>query len=334
MLDEGRFLPEIARLMFVWRLHGMEPAAEEVLCHWARSTAAWTRTAPVPRQAILALQHLGLLTTNTSGECLPSPALLAVPTEDVEQPEDMPSSLGLRIFERMIDDDRFRNRLDEVLQFCRIQEDVVTAQWCYVPPVERRNMAWLWLQQLALARHDGAIVQLARPLEPYVLEAGIGPAPLSQAELDRRLQSQRRRAILAEDYVVTLERTRLSTLGIPELAEAVRRISDDDVAAGFDVLSFDGTGRRRFIEVKSSAGVRNWFVWSHNEYRCAQDRRDAYWIAWAGWSARLPEGPCEVAWFQDPATLLERDDSPWEVRDGDLSVRRVADDLPFATTAR
>ena len=143
MLDEGRFLSEIARLIFMWRLHEMEPATEEVLCHWARTTAAWTRTAPVPRQAILALQHLGLLTTNASGECLPSPRLLTSLTEDAEQPEQMSLALGLCIFEGMIREDRFRYRLEEALQFCRIQGDTITVQWCYVPSVERRNMAWI-----------------------------------------------------------------------------------------------------------------------------------------------------------------------------------------------
>jgi len=329
MLDEGRFLPEVARLMFVWRLHGMEPAAEEVLCHWARTTAAWTRTAPVPRHGILALRHLGLLATNSAGECLPSHDLLDSLTEDSEQPEDMPDSLGLCIFERMFGDDRFRDQLERVLQFCRIQENAITAQWCHVPSVERRNIGWIWLQQLGLGQHDGAVVQISQHLEPYLLEAGVGPAPLSQVELDRRLQAQRRRAVLAEDYIVTLERTRLRSLGIPELAQAVRRVSDEDVTAGFDVLSFDGSGKRRFIEVKSSMGSRNWFVWSRNEYRCAHDRRHAYWIAWVGRAARLPDGPCEVAWFQDPAALLEESDSPWVIADGDLTVRRTADDTSF-----
>ncbi len=329
MLDEGRFFPETARLIFMWRVHGMEPAAEEVLCHWAGTTAAWTRTSPVPRQAIVALQYLGLLTTTTSGECVPSPSLLTSLGDDAEQPEQISLPLGLCIFERMISTDRFRYRLEEVLQFCRIHDDVITAQWCHVPLAERRNIAWIWLQQLGLGQHDGTVLQITRDLEPYVLDAGIGPAPLSQAELDCRLKAQRRRAVLAEDYIVLREKARLSNLGIPELAEAVVRVSDDNAAAGFDVLSFDATGKQRFIEVKSSISLRSWFVLSRNEYRCARERRDAYWIAWVGWSAHLPGGPCEVAWFQDPAALLETPDSPWAIADGDLTVKRAGDDTPF-----
>ena len=214
-----------------------------------------------------------------------------------------------------------------------IQATTISVEWCYVPSFEKRNNTWIWLQQLGLARHDGVVLQVARHLEPYVLDAGFGSAPLSQAELDLRLQSQRRRAVLAEEHIVLLEKTRLRDAGVPELADAIMRVSDNDVAPGFDILSFGGNGEQRFIEVKSSSGLRRWFVWSLNEYRCAVHRQDAYWIAWVGWSARLPGGPSEVAWFRNPATLLRSEDSPWVAADSDLIVRMARDDIPFTVDA-
>ena len=66
---------------------------------------------------------------------------------------------------------------------------------------------------------------------------------------------------------------------------------------------------------------------------CPATPRRRYWIAWVGWSARLPKGPSEVAWFQNPTTLLESEDSPWVIADGDLTVRRTSDDTPFTTEA-
>ena len=56
MFDERRFLPEIARLVFIWRQHGAAPASAEVLCHWASAAVAWTRTPPRPMEAINSLR--------------------------------------------------------------------------------------------------------------------------------------------------------------------------------------------------------------------------------------------------------------------------------------
>jgi len=326
MLDEGRFLPEVGRLVSMWRLHGMEPAGEDVLCHWARTTAAWTRTSPVPRQAIAALQSFGLLITNVAGDCLPSPALLAALSENPQQPEQMPLSLGLCIFERMLDDVRFQSRLLDALRYFKIQSTAIFADWNHVPSAERRNSAWIWLQQLGLGHHSGNALHVVPNLEPYVLDAGTGRIPLSQAELELRLQAQHRRSVLAEEHVFALEKKRLCASGAPELAEGVMRISDEDVAAGFDILSFELTGQRRFVEVKSSSGPRTSFYWSSNEYRCAVEHSDAYWLAWVGWAVRLPSGPCDVTWFRNPAALLARENSPWAVADEDVRVDRIADD--------
>jgi len=334
MLDEGRFVPEIVRLVFMWRLHGMEPAGEDVLCHWARATAAWTRTPPLPYQAILALKSLGLLTTSAAGECLPAPSLLAALNDDLQDPEQMSLPLGLCVFEQMLGDERFQPRLRSALRFFKIQATGILADWNCVPPVERRNAAWIWLQQLGLGRHMGAALQVVPHLESYVLDAGIGRIPLSQAELDLRLQAQRRRSVLAEEHVLTIEKERLCASGAPDLAQGVMRISEEDVAAGFDILSFELSGQRCFIEVKSSGGPRVSFHWSCNEHQCALDRSDAYWIAWVGWATRLPFGPCDVAWFQNPAALLGRENSPWAVVEGDLVVNRVTDDGPFRAEPR
>ena len=161
----------------------------------------------------MALKSLGLLMTRSSGECLPAPSLLESLTEDIDRPEHIPFPLGLCIFERMIGDERFQSRLEDALRFWRIQAKAISVEWCYVPFIDKRNSAWIWLQQLGLGHHDGVALQLTRHLEPYVLDAGFGSVPLSQAELDLRLLAQRRRAVLAEDYVVLLEKARLRAIG-------------------------------------------------------------------------------------------------------------------------
>src|SRR5205814_1236846 len=94
---------------------------------------------------------------------------------------------------------------------------------------------------------------LDRVLLPYVADTQQPAIPLSQADLDARLLLQRDRAALAEDLVVRLERERLIRTGADDLAEAVVRVSIEDVCAGYDVQSFEVTGQPRLIEVKSCA---------------------------------------------------------------------------------
>src|SRR5204863_9063094 len=141
---------------------------------------------------------------------------------------------------------------------------------------------------------------------PYLTDGPSSGHPMSQAQLDERIRLQRWRAVLAEEYILRSEQERLIAAGCEDLAEGVFRISEDDVTAGFDILSFDVSGKRRKVEVKSSAGPREWFMLSANEYRIACEEGNDYWIAWVGWSARLPNGPCDIQWFQDPAGFLEK----------------------------
>lgn len=81
----------------------------------------------------------------------------------------------------------------------------------------------------------------------------------------------------AEEYVVALERKRLSTH--PRVS-SIRSIASEDVAAGFDIVSFEtalSLMYDRFIEVKSFKG-RLCFFWSRNEYEVAKRLRDSYYL--------------------------------------------------------
>jgi hypothetical protein len=208
-------------------------------------------------------------------------------------------------------------------------KDQLTVAWQQVAPGLRRNVAWLWLQQLGLAQHSGSQVLFDSSLRPFVADALPEQRGLSQAELDERLALQRKRAEDAEDYILELERQRLIAAGCPHYAIGVRRISGERVDAGYDIRSFEMTGAPRYIEVKSSAGPRLYFFLSRNEYRFARRHRASYWLAWLGWAARLPAGPCEVAWFPDPMRTILARESPWQVTSAHYCVQRTADDTPF-----
>ena len=76
-------------------------------------------------------------------------------------------------------------------------------------------------------------------------------------ELLKQQEDQSKRGLEAEEYVLNLERSRL-----PEMARRIKRISDFDVAAGYDIVSFEDNGAEhydRFIEVKCYVGSPHFF---------------------------------------------------------------------------
>jgi len=58
----------------------------------------------------------------------------------------------------------------------------------------------------------------------------------------------------------------------------IRWISQESVAEGYDIISFETTGEKRFIEVKSTAGRHNTFEMSDNEWQKACNLEDQYYI--------------------------------------------------------
>lgn len=92
-------------------------------------------------------------------------------------------------------------------------------------------------------------------------------------QLLKQQEDQSRRGLEAEEFVLGLERKRL-----PELAQKIKRISDFDVAAGYDIVSYESNETEhydRFIEVKCYMGSPHFF-WSENESDVARIKADKY----------------------------------------------------------
>jgi len=77
-----------------------------------------------------------------------------------------------------------------------------------------------------------------------------------------------------EEFVVDLERRQLAESDRSDLARKVRWVSaEDGDGAGYDVLSFDLTGRERLLEVKTTNGsARTPFFLTRNESDLARER--------------------------------------------------------------
>ena len=92
-------------------------------------------------------------------------------------------------------------------------------------------------------------------------------------QLLRKKEEQSKRGLEAEEFVLKLEKKRL-----PSKSEMIKRISDFDVTAGYDLVSFkteDSQNYDRFIEVKCYLGVERFF-WSENESDVARIKGDKY----------------------------------------------------------
>lgn len=322
-------LEELARLLNVWFEHDLAVTNEIALIHWAQQTAARAPRLPQPVVALRLLIRLNLAQVDGKGTVRPDRELFAQARPGAPALDRYSSPLARRVFERLLRLPEFAIPIYKALSYIGLNQHKLVVPWREVPRQEQGNAAWLWLQQLGLAEHTDTTMVFDPLLLPYVADTPPAKRTVSQAELHERLAAQRARAALAEEHVLELERQRLKAGGADDYVDAVVRVSVEDACAGFDIRSFEVTGAVRFIEVKSSAGPRQFFFLTLNEYDTACDKQASYWIAWVGWAANLPEGPCEVAWFQNPGALLEIDNSPWEVTSSDLCVRRVAEDSGF-----
>jgi Domain of unknown function (DUF3883) len=103
------------------------------------------------------------------------------------------------------------------------------------------------------------------------------PSPQKRDYLER----EARNTLLGtagEEFVMNFEHFRLRSLGHKALADKVEHVAKTKGdGLGFDVLSFDASGRERFIEVKTTAfGKETPFYVSRGEVRFAQQYSEEF----------------------------------------------------------
>lgn len=107
--------------------------------------------------------------------------------------------------------------------------------------------------------------------------------PAARDLLNRSLGRQ------GELLVLQSEKSRIARIN-PDLASRVRWVSDlDGDGKGFDILSFDATGRQRFLEVKTTTGSElTPFYISSNELEFSQRNSEDYTLIRLHGFARTP----------------------------------------------
>jgi hypothetical protein len=101
---------------------------------------------------------------------------------------------------------------------------------------------------------------------------------ISKEQFLKSLKDKETSGLLAEEYVEKYEKNRLFS---HERSSSIMRISDIDISAGYDIVSFNKlTSKRidRFIEVKSFSGTKPTFHWSENEIATATRMGSDYYL--------------------------------------------------------
>jgi hypothetical protein len=102
-----------------------------------------------------------------------------------------------------------------------------------------------------------------------------------------------------EEYVLKSERKRLTRAGKKDLASRISWISQRRPFEGYDILSYDTNGRRRYIEVKTTVGNGKVFPITENEWRVANTMRNRYFI----YRVTAIDTKPNTKRFQDPIAL-------------------------------
>lgn len=148
---------------------------------------------------------------------------------------------------------------------------------------------------------------------------------LTPDELSAQLRRQEELGKEAEKWVVAFEKRRLA--GHP-LIENVRRHSEEDVGAGYDIVSFSTVhvlGHDRFIEVKSYATDLE-FYWSENEVTVAKDFGERYMLYLVDRTRLDEEGYTPVIIPGPYNHFFEGDGRGWDVKPSGYRITSVRRD--------
>ncbi len=156
-----------------------------------------------------------------------------------------------------------------------------------------------------MAFEDG-VISMPRATYDMIVDIVGTPAAVTEEELWKILDLQRKRGVKAELFVREFEARRLTSNGRPDLADLVERVSEYDVNAGFDIRSFEPDGSDRFIEVKSSTGTDVRFFLTRNEKRFMQERNETAWLYFVSRVHQLSPSTSMIIAIPTPLKILDR----------------------------
>lgn len=123
-------------------------------------------------------------------------------------------------------------------------------------------------------------IEYLEKIDPELVEQGLTRegTSVSPKELQEQLIAAQELGLAGEIHVLQVERERLVEAGRADLANAIEHTALINVAAGYDIHSYDDDGSDRFIEVKTTRGESLTFFITGNEWSTARIHRQHYWV--------------------------------------------------------
>lgn len=138
------------------------------------------------------------------------------------------------------------------------------------------------LQQMKIAEYLGENILINKEDREWLIDNVVFRSTLDSDTLLSILQRRKENGAIAEEFVLNYEKTRLKQSGREDLSQLVKKLSATNVGAGYDILSYDGSGSKglydRFIEVKGTSGDEVIFFITKNELETAKSYQKKYWI--------------------------------------------------------
>ncbi len=138
------------------------------------------------------------------------------------------------------------------------------------------------VQQPAVAPEliDFKVVSVPPPSKQHKAAESTSAKAFNPVKRDYLAQEARNQSLglAGEEFVLQYEHWRLATLGLNKLADRVEHVSKTQGdGLGYDILSFDTSGRERFIEVKTTAfGKDTPFFVTNRELACSEESKDQF----------------------------------------------------------
>lgn len=142
---------------------------------------------------------------------------------------------------------------------------------------------WLYLPKIHRVENSPNIrnfkIQIS-PLPNYPLSELHETVPSFSGGGQRDTDFDKYLGSLGEDVVLYHEKTRLEKAGLNKLAKRVEQVSvTKGDAEGYDILSFNGDGSEKWIEVKTTRqSISTKFYISEHQIRCADLFPNRYWL--------------------------------------------------------
>lgn|GEM_PF-2797324 len=295
---------ELNRLLLVLREPG-HPLGRRELIHLAHETSGWGHRYPRPDVAFAVAQCLGLIRPAGGQKFATSDFAESFILSTKASPIDLDDNQGKALLSVLRGDSEFDVVLRRVLLCMREQNTGrVTlpkrARWA-----DGELTVIHVMQQIHCLTDAGDEFAVNPTFEAILFPDQRVLAALSESALWDRLEQQRLRARRIEELVVEFEKRRLVEQGRANLAEAVIRVSESNVSAGYDIASFEINGEPRLIEVKSSVSGLLQFHWSERERIVATNMGPAYWVYFVPFSAMCDPELRIVLLMQDPIKELK-----------------------------